>query len=67
MSTEVVNIKHKSFNKMWEYDDIFEKRLKTIKKRILSKVKDEHQKIGRNDPCPCGSGQKYKFCCGIQK
>ena len=22
------------------------------------------QKIGRNDPCPCGSGKKYKNCCG---
>lgn len=22
-------------------------------------------KIGRNDPCPCGSGKKYKKCCGI--
>ena len=22
------------------------------------------QKIGRNDPCPCGSGKKYKHCCG---
>jgi uncharacterized protein YecA (UPF0149 family) len=21
-------------------------------------------KIGRNDPCPCGSGKKYKRCCG---
>ena len=21
-------------------------------------------KVGRNDPCPCGSGKKYKFCCG---
>ena len=21
-------------------------------------------KIGRNDPCPCGSGKKYKHCCG---
>ncbi|MBQ3588899.1 MAG: SEC-C domain-containing protein [Clostridia bacterium] len=20
--------------------------------------------ISRNDPCPCGSGKKYKFCCG---
>lgn len=25
-------------------------------------VKDK--KVGRNDPCPCGSGKKYKFCCG---
>ena len=25
------------------------------------------KKIGRNDPCPCGSGKKYKKCCGIDK
>jgi len=24
-------------------------------------------KVGRNDPCPCGSGQKYKQCCGKLK
>lgn len=24
----------------------------------------KEQKIGRNDPCPCGSGKKYKKCCG---
>ncbi|WP_438265884.1 SEC-C metal-binding domain-containing protein, partial [Blautia wexlerae] len=23
-----------------------------------------NKKIGRNDPCPCGSGKKYKNCCG---
>ena len=23
----------------------------------------EHRKVGRNDPCPCGSGKKYKKCC----
>jgi len=22
------------------------------------------KKVGRNDPCPCGSGKKYKHCCG---
>ncbi|MFA5321903.1 MAG: preprotein translocase subunit SecA [Smithella sp.] len=27
-------------------------------------VKHEGEKIGRNDPCPCGSGKKYKKCCG---
>ena len=26
----------------------------------------EMKKIGRNDPCPCGSGKKYKKCCGRQ-
>lgn len=25
---------------------------------------ERHEKIGRNDPCPCGSGKKYKHCCG---
>ena len=25
------------------------------------------KKVGRNDPCPCGSGKKYKFCCGKNK
>ena len=27
----------------------------------------EEKKIGRNDPCPCGSGKKYKKCCGANK
>lgn len=27
-------------------------------------VKRADQKVGRNDPCPCGSGKKYKKCCG---
>ena len=27
-------------------------------------VKREGRKIGRNEPCPCGSGKKYKKCCG---
>ena len=27
-------------------------------------VEDKEKKIGRNDPCPCGSGKKYKKCCG---
>jgi uncharacterized protein YchJ len=26
-------------------------------------VKSAHPKVGRNDPCPCGSGKKYKHCC----
>ncbi|MGN1094865.1 MAG: SEC-C metal-binding domain-containing protein, partial [Eubacteriales bacterium] len=33
-----------------------------VKKRPI--VKKAAEKIGRNDPCPCGSGKKYKKCCG---
>jgi len=29
-----------------------------------SAVKNQQPKVGRNDPCPCGSGKKYKKCCG---
>jgi preprotein translocase subunit SecA len=29
-------------------------------------VVSDHPKIGRNDPCPCGSGKKYKKCCGAE-
>ena len=34
----------------------------TLKKRPV--VKKAAEKVGRNDPCPCGSGKKYKKCCG---
>ncbi len=30
----------------------------------LEPVKREAPKVGRNDPCPCGSGKKFKNCCG---
>ena len=30
-------------------------------------VRREEPKIGRNDPCSCGSGKKYKKCCGAGK
>lgn len=40
---------------------------KTVEKRALPKIvmrPRETVKVGRNDPCPCGSGKKYKKCCG---
>jgi len=30
----------------------------------VEQVKKKEQGVGRNDPCPCGSGKKYKKCCG---
>lgn len=35
----------------------------TVKKQPVRKG----QKVGRNDPCPCGSGKKYKKCCGMHE
>jgi|GEM_PF-1367852 len=36
---------------------------KKLKER-LNKIYSGEVKVGRNDPCPCGSGKKYKKCCG---
>jgi uncharacterized protein YecA (UPF0149 family) len=33
-------------------------------KEGMPKVEKVHRKIRPNDPCPCGSGKKYKKCCG---
>ena len=41
-----------------------ERRKELYKEQKLSKTVVKGQKIGRNDPCPCGSGKKYKKCCG---
>lgn len=30
-------------------------------------IRREQPKVGRNDPCPCGSGKKYKKCCATAK
>ena len=37
--------------------------LKTLKKILSGKERIDYSKIGRNDPCPCGSGAKFKNCC----
>ncbi|OGI41843.1 MAG: hypothetical protein A2150_00575 [Candidatus Muproteobacteria bacterium RBG_16_64_11] len=43
---------------------------RTLYEAVLSEPRIETQqpvsseKIGRNEPCPCGSGKKYKKCCG---
>ena len=50
-----------------EWNDIFdeEKQKELYKEQKRSQtVRHEGPKIGRNDPCPCGSGKKYKKCCG---
>ena len=49
---------------MWDeiYDADTKKRLYLEQKKSGTVVTGK--KVGRNDPCPCGSGKKYKRCCG---
>jgi hypothetical protein len=49
-----------------QWDEIFDE---AKKKELYKEAKNartirKEKKIGRNDPCPCGSGKKYKKCCG---
>ena len=37
---------------------------KQVKSQVNRTVVNQGPKVGRNDPCPCGSGKKYKNCCG---
>ena len=42
----------------------FRELVRQLKKRRLDQYVRKHGKIGRNAACPCGSGKKYKKCCG---
>lgn len=52
------------YKKKWQYDEEMERQLKKFKEWKLEQFKKTGQEIGRNDTCPCGSGLKYKKCCG---
>jgi SWIM/SEC-C metal-binding protein len=74
----VVHVKTKK--RMKEVAQIFEENNWTYQIEIMSdkpeditdleillnwpEPKHTEKKVGRNDPCPCGSGKKYKKCCG---
>ena len=47
------------------WDDLLtkERRAELYKEQKRSGTIVREQKVGRNEPCPCGSGKKYKFCC----
>lgn len=49
-----------------EWDNILgkEERIELTKEYKRSKTVVNEFKVGRNDPCPCGSGKKFKKCCG---
>ncbi|MDR1293299.1 MAG: SEC-C domain-containing protein [Clostridiales Family XIII bacterium] len=49
-----------------EWDDLLteEERETIVKEYKRSRTIRVEKKPGRNDPCPCGSGKKYKKCCG---
>ena len=50
-----------------EWDNFYtEDERREITREFRQSQQVHHVKIGRNDPCPCGSGKKYKNCCGME-
>jgi uncharacterized protein YecA (UPF0149 family) len=64
---QMVEYKAEHLYSLPEWDEIFtpeqQKELYAEQKKSHTIVRNE-AKIGRNEPCPCGSGKKYKRCCG---
>ena len=65
---QMVEYKADTLYNLPEWDNVFtqeeQKELYNEQKRSHTVVRNE-TKVGRNDPCPCGSGKKYKKCCGF--
>ena len=47
-----------------ERKEVSKKQITNDSDETIKKQPKKSEKIGRNDPCPCGSGKKYKQCCG---
>jgi len=64
---QMVEYKAETLYTLPEWENIFtaeeQKNLYTEQKRSHTIIRNE-AKVGRNDPCTCGSGKKYKKCCG---
>ncbi|MBR1754262.1 preprotein translocase subunit SecA [bacterium] len=60
-----VQVMHKEEPEMLETE--LSKAAENFVEETEEELEQTRQKIGRNDPCPCGSGKKYKHCCGKDK
>jgi hypothetical protein len=64
---QMVEYKAENLYTLTEWNDIFSKEEQKVyyteQKKSHTVIRNEG-KTGRNEPCPCGSGKKYKRCCG---
>lgn len=59
-----IKIKHLTKNDYQYHNDAAIDIIATHFKLKRKNIEPKKRKVGRNDPCPCGSGKKYKKCCG---
>ena len=50
---------------VWIYQYWLPYRQAVFEREVATTIQRSHPKIGRNDACPCGSGKKFKKCCGV--
>ncbi|MCL1989162.1 MAG: SEC-C metal-binding domain-containing protein [Firmicutes bacterium] len=64
---QMVEYKAKPLYSLPEWDDILspDEQNQYYKEQKKAHTIVRSEKIGRNDPCPCGSGKKYKKCCAL--
>jgi hypothetical protein len=64
----VMGLEHQELKGWQQYiherEEYFKRQREGSNQLLTSKPVQNEQKIGRNDPCPCESGKKYKKCCG---
>ena len=63
---QIPNIYQQFFKRHEKLKSIYrhcKKRDATAKTDLVTKSNSQLPKVGRNDPCPCGSGKKHKKCC----
>lgn len=63
---KMIEFKAEHLYSLKEWENVFSKEelMKFYNEQKASKTVIKDAKVGRNDPCPCGSGKKYKKCCG---
>lgn len=65
MKADGVDLNSPKAMKKWVKDHEKELKAENSPGKVQTVVKEKEP--GRNDPCPCGSGKKYKKCCGANK
>ncbi|MEA2013019.1 MAG: preprotein translocase subunit SecA [Verrucomicrobiota bacterium] len=61
-----LNLEHETIDEIEQFDNAQteSEQPEQPQQKKIKPVKRQQPKIGRNDPCPCGSGKKFKKCCG---
>ena len=57
-----LELHHRIMQSVYAHHDLtrVKRQIQSVERPIATRA----AKVGRNDPCPCGSGKKYKKCCG---